>query len=615
MRIDFKKIELHNFMSFSDETFEFDKQNGLNLICGKNNDIPGSKNGVGKSQLFESLCFSLYGQTRNNIKNVNIHNKYVDGKETRVVTYFDIENHSYKVASGFNKYGAPYCTLSELTENNEIDLTKSTIAETRKFLEQEILHCDLSIFLRTILLSSDQNYNFFRLRKGEKKEFIEKLFDISVFGDMYMSIHKDLLNKDKEILAHQNKLIVLNKAFDEYKARIDKYNKDNEDKVKRLTEKLEQLNAKYSELKNTNIQLNNEEVKKYENAIDVLSKAISDSKVNISKISDTIYKFKLELHKLNQTKDFKQKSIDKHSELMNKLCKDCKKIFSDYYNIDTYLSEIQKIAESIETISVKINNKDKEVENINSTILKYEGKLQKAKDRIKALTEQYNKTNREISQLESSMLIVQSDLSKAKNDKNPYAELFDINKNEIEKQTKELDCISEAYRYLKFAENIVSQDTLRKFIIADLIGLLNNKIRMYLTKFGAKYSVVFDSDMDYEFITEGGSYEYDNFSAGERARLMIAACFAFRDFMYIRNNLSSNILILDEFIDGAIDSVAIDSILNILKDFSQMWKQNIFVISHRKEIDNTIFNNIIQIVKTNNIAQIRYLEKNNDAIS
>ena len=77
---------------------------------------------------------------------------------------------SYKVASGFGKHGAPYCELYEIVDKEEINLTKSTIAETRKFLENEILHCDMSIFLRTILLSSDQNYNFFRLRKGEKKE-------------------------------------------------------------------------------------------------------------------------------------------------------------------------------------------------------------------------------------------------------------------------------------------------------------------------------------------------------------------------------------------------------------------------------------------------------------
>lgn len=153
--------------------------------------------------------------------------------------------------------------------------------------------------------------------------------------------------------------------------------------------------------------------------------------------------------------------------------------------------------------------------------------------------------------------------------------------------------MSEKYKYLKFAESIVSQDTLRKFIISDLIGLLNNKIKLYLTRLGAKYSVVFDSDMNYTFMTEAGEYEYDNFSSGERARLMIAACFAFRDFMYIRNSLSSNILILDEFIDGAIDSIAIESILDILKDFSQLWKQNIYIVSHRKEVNNDIFDNII----------------------
>ena len=39
------------------------------------------------------------------------------------------------------------------------------------------------------------------LRKWEKKEFIEKLFDISVFGQMYNSLHRDVLDYDKDMLA------------------------------------------------------------------------------------------------------------------------------------------------------------------------------------------------------------------------------------------------------------------------------------------------------------------------------------------------------------------------------------------------------------------------------
>ena len=49
MRIDFKRIEMRNFMSFAEEAFDFSKCNGMNLVQGKNNDIPGSKNGAGKS--------------------------------------------------------------------------------------------------------------------------------------------------------------------------------------------------------------------------------------------------------------------------------------------------------------------------------------------------------------------------------------------------------------------------------------------------------------------------------------------------------------------------------------------------------------------------------------
>lgn len=127
----------------------------MNLVCGRNNDIPGAKNGTGKSNLFSVLTYCLFGDLQNSLKNENIRNKYIDSKEVRVVVWFKIEDAQYKVASGFNKYGAPYCSISKIEDGNELDLTKSTIAETRKFIANEILHCDMPVFLRTVLLSSD----------------------------------------------------------------------------------------------------------------------------------------------------------------------------------------------------------------------------------------------------------------------------------------------------------------------------------------------------------------------------------------------------------------------------------------------------------------------------
>ena len=61
MKIEFKKIELKNFMSFKHEVFDFSSCKGLNLVQGINNDIPNAKNGCGKSQLFSALLYVVFG--------------------------------------------------------------------------------------------------------------------------------------------------------------------------------------------------------------------------------------------------------------------------------------------------------------------------------------------------------------------------------------------------------------------------------------------------------------------------------------------------------------------------------------------------------------------------
>lgn len=49
MKLQFKRVEISHFMAFDSEVFDFEAQNGMNLVCGKNFDIPSSKNGCAKS--------------------------------------------------------------------------------------------------------------------------------------------------------------------------------------------------------------------------------------------------------------------------------------------------------------------------------------------------------------------------------------------------------------------------------------------------------------------------------------------------------------------------------------------------------------------------------------
>lgn len=108
MRISFHRVEIHNFMSFADEVFDFDTQKGLNLITGKNFDIPSSKNGSGKSNLFWALLFGLYGQLPDKMKSEHIANRSVEDKDVRVVVYLDVDGNNFKAVTGLNKRAQGY---------------------------------------------------------------------------------------------------------------------------------------------------------------------------------------------------------------------------------------------------------------------------------------------------------------------------------------------------------------------------------------------------------------------------------------------------------------------------------------------------------------------------
>lgn len=61
-KIELVKITVVNFMPFAEEIFEFPKHYGFRMITGTNKEEPNlGANGVGKSSLWEALCFVLYG--------------------------------------------------------------------------------------------------------------------------------------------------------------------------------------------------------------------------------------------------------------------------------------------------------------------------------------------------------------------------------------------------------------------------------------------------------------------------------------------------------------------------------------------------------------------------
>lgn len=243
-------------------------------------------------------------------------------------------------------------------------------------------------------------------------------------------------------------------------------------------------------------------------------------------------------------------------------------VFKSYYSLDACLEEISAADAKIAKLTSAKAKLEAEKSSFSSERLDDEQKVQKVKAKLRELNAEANEARAALAKLESRVESLRDDLARARDEKNPWLEMLEKSKTDTKERTAELERLGSKHKKLELAESIVSQDTLRKFIIKDLVVLLNNKIKTYLTKLGASFYVVFDENMDYEFVTTSGGCEWGNFSAGERMKIMVATSFAFRDFMSARNGLNANLLVLDEYFDSAIDDLTVESVLSLLREMS-----------------------------------------------
>ena len=144
---------------------------------------------------------------------------------------------------------------------------------------------------------------------------------------------------------------------------------------------------------------------------------------------------------------------------------------------------------------------------------------------------------------------------------------------------------------------------LKSKIIKQYIPLMNKYINKYLA--ALELLCVFELDENFNEVVKSrykDEFSYDSFSEGEKSRIDIAMLFAWRDIARVRNSSSTNLLILDEVFDSALDSNGTDELLKILSLVSN--QSNIFVISHKGDSLIEKFDNVIAFEKSKNFSHM-----------
>ena len=589
MELIFQSIEIENFKSIGHKiTIDYNDFKGLNFVTGINNDIPDTNNGSGKSAIIvDSLLFAIYGTCLKNIPNKHIINRATK-ESTNVKLKLKSNGNNYIITSSIKNEKS---TIGVTLFKNNIDITKAMSKDTRKYIQDEVIGCSKELFTASVVLCNTSQKDFLSMSKHKKREYIEEIFELLVFSDMLKLIRKDFNNIDKDICISQKEQKLYKENVDQFTEKNKKFIKNQELNIKHLQDEINKMkDIVFHTL------LSEEQKEKYKfidkyNALEKKLGSITHMKYDA-----------LSTHKsLENDRTFLNKSVGKHKQIMKIICDDCKDIIDNTY----------KISETED----KINNVEKDLELSNNLIETLTGQVEKlelAISKLKQIKKEYDNVTREINnnKLEEKYHVKTMEtkilsIKKEKGKENPFDTLLNENKIKLKRIKNLLDEQYEQRVYLEILKHIVGEDGAKQFILRDLIDVINNLICSYLQRMNSNYTIIFDESFDCSFITTTGECSFNNFSEGESRRINIAILFAFRALLFSNNNITSNLMIIDELIDAGLCESGVSSTLDIIKKETIEKNLTTFVISHRPEVAcEDGFNKIIQIEKNNHISEM-----------
>ena len=154
---------------------------------------------------------------------------------------------------------------------------------------------------------------------------------------------------------------------------------------------------------------------------------------------------------------------------------------------------------------------------------------------------------------------------------------------------------------------LTSKDSfVRKRVIDQNLTYLNSRLAYYLDKTGLPHEVKFLSDLTVEITELGRDLDFDNLSRGERNRLILSLCWAFRDvWEMLYHNI--NTMFIDELVDSGMDTAGVENAIGILKQIARERHKNIYLISHRDELQGRV-NNVLKVTKENGFTSYAFTD-------
>ena len=595
--VNFDTIKIKNLLSIGNEEVKIDFKHGLNIITGINKDKQDRRNGVGKSTIADAIHFAIFGETIRELSKDFIVNT-INKKNTVVQLNFSInENNVIKQYKIVRKLKPTKCYLFV----DDVDLTESTIPNTNKKIKK-LVSGSPELFQNCVIMSLNTTLPFMAQRKVEKRKFIEGILNLEIFSEMlykaraeYNDVQKNYEHAHKDYDHGSNILTLLNEQKENITLSVIEQKQKITDRVQVIEKEIEENRNKIKSIDKALVERTKEKISQINNKLDDISSKISDIKTNITRHDTEIKFYNNQIKKIGTednvcptclheiTSDDREHIHGEKEKISKDICNRSEDIIS-LKNQEKGLKELKK-----QNLDVKdqINNY---ISNVKNTV--NNNKL--AKSYIKNLNADLENNNNNLRILEEKETSVEVRDLESKI-KNKVVEVKDLEQttNTIHKDLETLNVV----------KYILSEEGVKSFIVKKILDVLNNRLAYYLQKMDANCMCSFNEFFEEAIINEKGEEcSYFNFSGAERKNIDLAILFTFMDMRRLQGDVAYNVVIFDELLDSSLDEKGVELVLSLLNERVETYKENIYIISHRKESAKAATGEVITLQKQNGIT-------------
>lgn len=640
MNIIFKRISITGFQSVDHIDLELDDR-GIIVVKGINNyEANVRSNGSGKSSIFESIIFALYGETSLGIKD----------PENRIL------NKGYRVSLDLSINGNDF-TIVRYKENGksniqfiqgDTDISGRNKTDTDKMIQKE-LGISKDLFLDSIFLAQGISTNLSSLSPTARKERLEILTGteklIEEFKAYIKSRQLEYEAKCTELTLAKTKLEgniqSLQSQIYTLKSKINEINAENERKkslgnIEELETQIKSLEAEIINIENQIENVFEKTISDNQLEIDKYKEQKSSIEVGREKINETLNAQRDVVYKINSSLDNLHNSISTHQRDIARLNSDIEAIKSSdtcptcgrkYENANE--AHIEQLVSSYQK---DIDQHNKDIEEINKQIENETANLNNETEKGKQIREEYDKMQAQI--LEVNNLIQEKEkvnmeqANQIKNQRsfisNKQAQIKELQvkkeellKVEIQSTVEYENMITEATNNInncngeitklqeewnkqndlvdvcKYSQQLITKP-FRTYLLQNSIKILNEKLNYLSSKLfsNAKDVIIIDGD-DSKLDIRLGDATYESLSGGEKTRVNMCLLLAQKYLASNLGNIECNIIILDEVL-GQCDSEAEMNIIDLMIEELQSVSSIIFIGHKELPIPN---DSVITVVK------------------